>query len=51
MVTMTATPSANNQFKGWGGACTGTSSTCVVTSDAYVSAEFCPNSQPNCPYL
>ena len=33
MVTLTATPEANNIFIGWSGACSGTS-TCMVTMDA-----------------
>ena len=49
-VTLTATPAANNTFIRWTGACTGTGP-CTVTADAFVSAEFCPTSQPNCPFL
>ena len=30
-VTLTETPAANSFFVGWGGACSGTNSTCVVT--------------------
>ena len=33
-VTLTATPDANATFTGWGGACSGTSATCVVTMSA-----------------
>ena len=42
-VTLTATPSANYVFAGWGGACSGTG-TCMVTmnADATVSASFTP---------
>ena len=42
-VTLTATPSANQAFAGWGGACTGTGA-CVVTADVSkgVTASFVP---------
>ncbi len=42
VVTYTATPGAGWTFLGWGGACTGTSTTCTltVTSDAQVMAVF-----------
>ena len=33
-VTLTAAPAAGSTFGGWSGACTGTSSTCVVTMSA-----------------
>jgi hypothetical protein len=41
-VTLSATPAAGATFAGWGGACSGTSSTCSVTIDAAkaVSATF-----------
>ena len=41
-VTLTETPGANSTFGGWGGACSGTSATCVVTMNAnqQVSATF-----------
>jgi uncharacterized repeat protein (TIGR02543 family) len=41
-VTLAASPAAGFTFAGWGGACTGTSSTCTVTMDAAknVSATF-----------
>ncbi|HEX6250387.1 MAG TPA: hypothetical protein VFZ56_03025 [Gemmatimonadaceae bacterium] len=43
-VTLTAAPTANNVFLGWGGACTGTSSTCMVTMSQArtVTASFAP---------
>ena len=31
LVTLTATPTAGNVFSGWGGACSGTATTCQVT--------------------
>ncbi len=42
MVTLTAAPNANSIFTGWTGACTGTSTTCVVnmTAAADVTATF-----------
>ncbi len=41
-VTLTETPSGGSGFAGWGGACSGTSSTCTVTLSANqsVSASF-----------
>jgi uncharacterized repeat protein (TIGR02543 family) len=33
-VTLTATPQGGSTFAGWGGACTGTSTTCTLTMDA-----------------
>ena len=44
-VTLTATPSSGNSFSGWGGACSGSSSTCTVAmSQAQnVSASFVAN--------
>lgn len=38
-VTLTATPSGNNVFIRWEGACTGTASTCTLTVDAPKSAK------------
>ena len=32
-VTLSAAPASNSTFAGWGGACTGTSTTCAVTMD------------------
>jgi hypothetical protein len=45
--TLTAVPSVNAEFKGWGGACTGTS-TCVVTMTAgrSVTATFSTTTTP-----
>ncbi len=45
-VTLTATPSGNTTFAGWGGACTGTTS-CVVTMNSAqsVTASFTPPPQ------
>ena len=34
VMTLTAEPGSNQMFSGWGGACTGTNVTCVVTMDA-----------------
>ncbi|RUQ40391.1 MAG: hypothetical protein EKK69_05595, partial [Candidatus Competibacteraceae bacterium] len=41
-VTLAATPAANMSFTGWGGACTGTATTCTVVldTDRTVSANF-----------
>lgn len=41
-VTLTATPAKGNPFKGWGGACTGTRTTCTVkmTTNLAVGATF-----------
>jgi Divergent InlB B-repeat domain len=41
-VTLTATPDTGATFRGWGGACTGTSTTCSVTMNAAksVTASF-----------
>ncbi|HMU39576.1 MAG TPA: hypothetical protein PKE31_11255 [Pseudomonadota bacterium] len=41
-VTLTATPDGTSYFTGWGGACSGTTTTCnlSVTSDAQVTANF-----------
>jgi subtilisin family serine protease len=33
VVTLTATPGANSVFSGWSGACSGASTTCIVTMD------------------
>lgn len=43
VITLDATPAANNTFGGWSGACTGTGS-CVVTmsADQTVGAQFSP---------
>ena len=38
VITLTATPAANNTFGGWSGACTGSNATCQVTMDAAKSA-------------
>jgi hypothetical protein len=38
-VTLTATPSAGARFKGWSGACSGTT-TCVVTAEGSAAASF-----------
>jgi hypothetical protein len=38
-VTLTATPSGGYYFKGWGGACTGSASTCSVTISAPQSVQ------------
>jgi Fe-S cluster biogenesis protein NfuA len=42
LVTLTATAASGSVFKGWGGACSGTASTCTVTmnADTQVSARF-----------
>jgi phospholipase C len=37
-VTLTATPATGSSFAGWGGACSGTSPTCVVTLSTSLSA-------------
>jgi hypothetical protein len=41
-LTATPTPSVNSTFAGWGGACSGTATTCTLTMDAAksVSAKF-----------
>jgi hypothetical protein len=41
-VTLTATPKAGARFRGWGGACSGTSKTCrvLMSSARTVSASF-----------
>jgi hypothetical protein len=41
-VTLTATPAAGWKFSGWGGACSGSATTCVLTmvSDQSVTANF-----------
>jgi len=43
-VTLTATPAAGQVFSGWGGACSGTAASCVLTlgSAQTVSAGFAP---------
>jgi len=43
-ITLTETPSANNTFGGWSGACSGAATTCVVTLTAStsVTATFSP---------
>lgn len=50
VVTLTATPAAGSDFFTWGGACTGTSSTCTVTMDTTQSVsatfELQPSSEP-----
>ncbi|MCG3116636.1 MAG: InlB B-repeat-containing protein [Candidatus Manganitrophus sp. SA1] len=33
-ITLTAVPNANSNFSGWGGACTGSTTTCIVTMEA-----------------
>ncbi len=45
VVTLTATPNAGFAFSNWGGACTGTSTTCLVTMDQAkeVTANFTVN--------
>ena len=51
LVTLTATPIAGSAFSAWGGACSGTVSTCDVTMDAVksVSADFTLlNTNPTC---
>src|SRR5580698_2844032 len=47
-VTLTETPGANYIFAGWGGACSGTNSTCTVTLSAskQVTAAFTPQGEP-----
>lgn len=44
-VVLTANPSAGSRFSGWGGACSGTASTCTVRifSDRSVTATFSKN--------
>ncbi|MEX2395319.1 MAG: hypothetical protein WD826_12660 [Actinomycetota bacterium] len=44
-VTLTATVDAGQQFTGWGGACTGTATTCSLTMDGdkAVTAAFAPS--------
>jgi hypothetical protein len=46
-VTLTATPANGSTFAGWGGACSGTASTCTVTMGAAleVTAEFTASPQ------
>lgn len=39
VVTLTATPPAGQSFLGWGGACSGTASTCVLTMDGSKSVQ------------
>jgi uncharacterized repeat protein (TIGR01451 family) len=48
-VTLTPTPDANSLFGGWGGNCTGSSTSCTVTLDANksVTAIFNPASLPD----
>jgi hypothetical protein len=43
-VTLTAKPAFDSTFTGWGGACSGTKTTCVVTMDGAkeVTADFVP---------
>jgi len=45
VVMLTATPNKNRVFQGWGGACTGTATTCSVTMNATqnVTAVFSNN--------
>ena len=49
VVTLTATPGAEQSFSGWSGACTGAANTCLVTVDPAltvaqsVTARFVPN--------
>ncbi len=46
-VTLTANPSANSTFVGWGGACSGTSTcTVMLTANVSVTATFAPKSTP-----
>src|SRR5439155_26938061 len=47
-VTLTETPATGATFAGWGGACTGTAKTCVVTMTATksVSARFTGGTAP-----
>jgi uncharacterized repeat protein (TIGR02543 family) len=49
-VTLTATPDSSSSFTGWGGACSGTTSTCTVRMDGAksVTATFGPGST-DCP--
>jgi hypothetical protein len=44
LVTLTANPSSGNAFAGWGGACSGTQTTCTVTvnESLNVTATFVP---------
>jgi uncharacterized repeat protein (TIGR02543 family) len=47
-VTLTATPATGSTFDGWGGACSGTATTCSVTMDSAkaVSAGFSSSAAP-----
>ncbi|GAA1934834.1 hypothetical protein GCM10009815_31860 [Nocardioides marmoribigeumensis] len=47
-VTLTAAPGAGSVFTGWGGACSGTAKTCVLTMgvDRSVTAGFAKSNQP-----
>ena len=48
-VTLTATPSDGSVFGGWGGACDGSSATCVITSDFLQSVTATFNVKPTAP--
>ncbi len=39
-VTLTESPATYNSFSGWGGACSGTSTTCVVTMSSNQSVQY-----------
>jgi hypothetical protein len=50
-VTFTETPASDSTFTSWGGACSGTATTCTLTinADTSVSADFTVNSTPVTP--
>lgn len=52
-VTLTATPASGSTFTGWGGACSGTATTCTVVMSAAknVSAAFTGSSSQTCAQL